>query len=248
MTLLLRILLGLYPRAFRREFADEMITVLTDRWARTRSRGGTWGLLTLLAREAPDLLKHAFVEHTNQGAQPSRKRRRGKRSDEGKGGMFEHLEKDIRYAVRTLARAPGFTATVVGTLALGIGANTAIFSVVHAVLLTPPPYESPDELMMVWEQFLPRDRTQNVISPRNFRAWQEQNEVFSGIAAMDEDPRKSILMSDYIKLLERAGWEITHFIDCPLSSQRFLPNQVKGMQKNRTLGVVRRTLIVGRKR
>jgi putative ABC transport system permease protein len=103
--------------------------------------------------------------------------------------MVEHLVKDIRYAVRTLARAPGFTATVVGTLALGIGANTAIFSVVHAVLLTPPPYESPGELVMVWEQFLPRNRTQNVISPRNFRAWQEQNEAFSGIAAMFESGR-----------------------------------------------------------
>jgi putative ABC transport system permease protein len=103
--------------------------------------------------------------------------------------MLEQLGRDIRYAVRTLARAPGFTATVVGTLALGIGANTAIFSVVHAVLLTPPPYESPDELVMVWEQFLPRNRTQNVISPRNFGAWQEQNEVFSGIAAMFERGR-----------------------------------------------------------
>ncbi len=78
MTLLLRIFLGLYPPAFRREFADEMATVLTDRWARTRSSRGTWGLLALLAREVPDLLKHAFVEHTNQGAQPLWSRRRGK--------------------------------------------------------------------------------------------------------------------------------------------------------------------------
>ncbi len=70
---------------------------------------------------------------------------------------------------------------------------------------------------------------------------------FSGKAAMEEDPKQSILLSDYIKLLERSGWEITHFIDCPLSSQRFKPHQVRRMQKNKTLGVVRRSLIIGRK-
>ena len=69
---------------------------------------------------------------------------------------------------------------------------------------------------------------------------------FSGMAAREEDPKKSILISDYIKLLERSGWEITHIIDCPLSSQRFKPNQVRRMQNNRTLGIVRRSLIVGR--
>ena len=70
---------------------------------------------------------------------------------------------------------------------------------------------------------------------------------FSGKAAREEDPKKSIFNSDYIKLLERSGWEMTHIIDCPLSSQRFKPNQVKRMQKNKTLGAVRRTLIIGRK-
>jgi DNA modification methylase len=71
---------------------------------------------------------------------------------------------------------------------------------------------------------------------------------FSGKAAREEDPKKSIFNSDYIKLLERSGWEVTHIIDCPLSSQRFKPNQVRRMQNNRTLGVVRRYLLVGRKK
>ena len=79
------------------------------------------------------------------------------------------------------------------------------------------------------------------------------------MSAMEEDPKQSILLSDYIKLLGRSGWEITHIIDCPLlasaepsgedgSSQRFKPNQVRRMQRNRILGVVRRSLIIGRKR
>ena len=73
--------------------------------------------------------------------------------------------------------------------------------------------------------------------------WRE----FRGKSAMDEDPKQSILLSDYIKLLKRSGWEITHIIDCPMSSQRFKPNQVSRMQKNRILGIVRRSLIIGKK-
>ncbi len=71
---------------------------------------------------------------------------------------------------------------------------------------------------------------------------------FQGKAAREEDPKKSIFNSDYIKLLERSGWDLTHVIDCPLSSQRFKPNQVRRMQNNRTLGVVRRYLLVARKK
>ena len=71
---------------------------------------------------------------------------------------------------------------------------------------------------------------------------------FQGMAAMEEDPDQSILLSDYMDIMRRSGWKITHIIDCPLSTQRFKPNQVRRMQNNLTLGVVRRSLIVGRKK
>ena len=71
---------------------------------------------------------------------------------------------------------------------------------------------------------------------------------FQGIAAVEEDPGQSIFLSDYIDLLKDSGWEITHIVDCPLSTQRFLPNMVSHMQKNRTLGIIRRSLIIGRKK
>jgi len=71
---------------------------------------------------------------------------------------------------------------------------------------------------------------------------------FQGVSAREEDSDRSILLSDYLDLLKSSGWEITHIIDCPMSTQRFQANIVSQMQKNRILGVVRRSLIIGRKK
>ena len=69
---------------------------------------------------------------------------------------------------------------------------------------------------------------------------------FQGIPAFDEDPENAILLLEYAKLLENCGWKITHLIDCPLSTERFTGNMVKKMQDKRTLGIIRRTLIIGK--
>jgi len=71
---------------------------------------------------------------------------------------------------------------------------------------------------------------------------------FQGVSALNEDPGRSILLLDYMNILNRSGWEITHIIDCPMSTQRFQANIVTQMQKNRTLGIVRRSLIMARKK
>jgi putative ABC transport system permease protein len=96
------------------------------------------------------------------------------------------LIQDLRYALRMLGKNPGFTAVAVLTLALGIGANTAIFSVLDAVLLRPLPYTNPGQLIKVWTRFtgigLPND--QNWVSPPEFRDFQQLNKSFEGIAAI----------------------------------------------------------------
>ena len=69
---------------------------------------------------------------------------------------------------------------------------------------------------------------------------------FQGIPAFDENPENAILVLEYAKLLENCGWKITHLLDCPLSTERFTGNMVNRMQEKRTLGIVRRTLIIGK--
>ncbi|MBA2259043.1 MAG: ABC transporter permease, partial [Acidobacteria bacterium] len=94
------------------------------------------------------------------------------------------LLQDLRHGARLLFRAPGFTLVAVAALAIGIGANTAIFSVVHTLLIQPLPYRDADRLAILWEHNIPRDRKNNVISPGNFIHWRELQQSFDDIAAV----------------------------------------------------------------
>ena len=89
---------------------------------------------------------------------------------------------DLRYAFRQLLKNPGFTAVAVLTLALGIGANTAIFSVVNAILLRPLPFKDPERLVMVFERGLSGSQKGSVSAPL-LGGWREQTTVFEGLAA-----------------------------------------------------------------
>jgi len=98
---------------------------------------------------------------------------------------METLWQDIRFGFRQLLRKPGFTLIAVLSLALGIGANTAIFSLVDAVLLRPLPFGDPDRLVMVWEDAAKLGFPRNTPAPANYVDWKAQNTVFEDMAALN---------------------------------------------------------------
>lgn len=108
-------------------------------------------------------------------AQPLRKADRPRRPIH-----LPNLLPDLRYGLRLLARARGFAAAAILTVAIGIGATTAIFSVVYGVLLRPLPFEEPDRLVSIWSSTVTQPRT--AVGAANARDWRLQNQVFTGIA------------------------------------------------------------------
>jgi len=95
------------------------------------------------------------------------------------------VTQDLKYGLRMLAKNPGFTAVAVLTLALGIGANTAIFSMIHGVLMQHLPFKNPGQLFTLWERNLKMGYEQNPPAAANFRDWRERNGVFKQMAAFD---------------------------------------------------------------
>jgi putative ABC transport system permease protein len=97
---------------------------------------------------------------------------------------LESLVQDVRYGLRMLVKNPGFTVVAVLTLALGVGANTAIFSVVNAVLLRPLPYPDPDRLAVIWENISNYPGAVCPVTGPDFQDWQVRNLSFEGMAAI----------------------------------------------------------------
>ncbi len=99
------------------------------------------------------------------------------------------LTNDVRYGLRMLLKSPGSTLVALIALGFGIGANSAIFSVVNGILLRPLPYKDPDRLVVVWETKLAKGIKQELVSPAEYREWAEQNRVFDQMAAFRAEPR-----------------------------------------------------------
>ncbi|MEX2282442.1 MAG: ABC transporter permease [Gemmatimonadota bacterium] len=158
MTGLYRALLSLYPTGFRHDHAEAMVAIFADR-AEAR---GVMGRVALLLGAIPETIGNAAVLH------------------------WEILRQDLRYTLRTLRRAPGFALTVIFVTALGVGANTAVFSVADFVLLRPLSFPDPESLMRLCEG--PRTGPvgwgcMNQMSPANFRDFKEQTKSFEELGA-----------------------------------------------------------------
>ena len=167
-----RLLLFAFPAELRREFGDDMAAMfakqLDDARRTRRSRALLWIRAVIDAA--------AGGTQGRLGANPPGLKR-------WRWWVHAFLQ-DVKYGVRVLARQPGVTLIAVLTLALGIGANSAIFSAVNAILLRPLPYEDPERLVTVWESRPGEGVIDNVASPADFLDWTRMNATFEAMAAM----------------------------------------------------------------
>src|SRR5215475_656835 len=102
--------------------------------------------------------------------------------DQRAAAFLESIWRDFSYGARQLAKTPGFTCVAILTLALGIGANTAIFSFVAGTLLRPFPYREPDRLVQLWSSQPQRGWTRNIVSPADYADWKKFNHSFEDLA------------------------------------------------------------------
>src|SRR5262245_13317346 len=159
---------------------------------------GLWRSETIHREITDELQFHMDMrveENIRRGMSPDEARRGAERSygnltrikeqgyDVRGSRWLETVWQDLRYGARSLVKNPLFTLIAVLTLALGIGANTAIFSIVNAVLLRPLPYREPEKLMTIWTARPQQGQRQFRTSLPNFKDWREQSHVFEGMAA-----------------------------------------------------------------
>jgi putative ABC transport system permease protein len=154
-----RLLLRCYPGEFRDDYEREMLALFRDRLSDDR-RAGMGAVLGLWWQLIADSLTRAPREH------------------------LDVLRQDLRYASRSLRRSRAFTITAILTLALGVGANTAIFSVVHAVALRPLPYDPNDRLVRIWETQTALDIDGFAVSLPNYVSWRERSQTMELAAWM----------------------------------------------------------------
>lgn len=134
---------------------------------------------------------------------------------------------DVRFAIRQVQASPGFAAVAILTLALGIGANSAIFALVDATLIRPLPFPDPDRLVMVWER-TPR-APRGAVAPLNFHDWHERNRTFEGMAAVFNYPRRLSASDGAVEQLPAQQVTPTFFDVLgarPVIGRTFLPSDV----------------------
>ena len=167
---LYRALLWLYPGDFRRRFAADLVDLFHDKY-RVASSRGAGAVAVFWFRITRDAVITSIAERISPSQVfPQR------------GPVMEGLLQDVRYATRMVARRPALSVVIVLTLALGIGANTAIFSLVNTVLLRPLPYPDAQRLVQIWEQQPERAPGVRPVRPANFFEWKGRAISFEDVA------------------------------------------------------------------
>jgi putative ABC transport system permease protein len=165
------------PKRFHARYAHQMLDVFAELDAAERENRGPVGAWRALAAELPGLFRLASRERgaEHEASRVARRSARALASHSGirKATVLESLMQDLKFAGRALRRSPGFASVAVLTLALGVGANTAIFSVVNGVLLRPLPVEDPDRLFAIGEQSTSTPDDISVTVPANVYDWQQ---------------------------------------------------------------------------
>jgi len=175
-----RLLLRLCPPDLRAEFGAEMEALFVADLARAR------GLrkVRVWTRAMADVLRHGLGARRDAW---HRFRKTSAYVESGTGGWWmDTLRYDLRHAVRAMSRQPATSAIIVLTLALAIGANTAVFSAVHTVLIRPLPYSDPDSLVMLWEKREAEGVMKNSVSAADYLDWSRLSQSFSAMAAQTE--------------------------------------------------------------
>jgi len=170
----------LLPRDLREVYSDEMADVLDERVTEERTNGGRVAALWYQLRVGIDLIgvvARAWGARCRALFAPAN----GPRS---RRSVMDSLPQALGFAIRALRRRPGFTTVAVLTLALSIGANATMFSVVNTVVLGPLPFVTPDRVVQLWDNYPNGLGEEWEMSQPNFRDYQSQNTVFERFAAV----------------------------------------------------------------
>ncbi|MCI0437074.1 MAG: ABC transporter permease [Gemmatimonadetes bacterium] len=179
---LVRALVWLYPPAYRRGVGAEIVEDFREQWTDHAARG--WRAATrVLVRSLLDVIACAAAEWLLPVQRGGLRTHHGARERGSRFRLVDSLRGDIRLGFRQVVRRPGFSGVIILMVALGVGANTVIFSAVDRLLLRPLPLGEPDRLMAVWETNVEKGWTREPVAPANLFDWRARVAAFADVTA-----------------------------------------------------------------